>query len=61
MDWGTFFTTINTADTILGLLFLATSWIVARRTWLRKNHAQEGRGDVGEARPAQEEAHEDQR
>lgn len=44
MDWQTFFTVVNTADTVLGLVFLLTSWIVGR-SWLRSRHGKEANRD----------------
>lgn len=48
MDWGIFLDMINTTDTVLGVLFLATSWIVSR-SWLRSRRAQAQREAVGGA------------
>ena len=52
MDWGLLLDVINTTDTALGVVFLATSWIVSR-SWLRNHRAQAQREAVG-APPAPE-------
>lgn len=61
VDWNTFFHVINTTDTVLGVLFLATSWIVARRTWLHRNHEEAREERLGAAGAEEAAADEDAR